>query len=81
MEVSGQLHAPATLLLGEMPPPRYQLCRRLGGPQSRSESGGMEKIPTPDGTRTPVVQSVAQSLYWYLLQHPYNFNTEKIYPL
>jgi hypothetical protein len=34
MEVSGQLHVPAAL---------SPLNRRLGGPQSRSESGGEEK--------------------------------------
>jgi hypothetical protein len=41
LEVSGQLHAPAAL-----PPekkPRYQLDVRLGGLQSRYESGGEEK--------------------------------------
>jgi hypothetical protein len=41
MEVSGQLHAPATL-----PPGKklwYPLDRRLGGPQSRSGRGGEEK--------------------------------------
>jgi len=27
--------------------PRYALGKRLGGPQSRSESGGEENIPCP----------------------------------
>jgi hypothetical protein len=45
-------------------PPRaqsswYPLDRRLGGPQSRSGRGGKRKIPTPTGTRTPIVQPVA----------------------
>jgi hypothetical protein len=41
MEVSGKLDASAALLPGKEP--RYPLCRRLGGPQSRSEGGGEEK--------------------------------------
>jgi hypothetical protein len=41
MEVSGQLHAPATLLPGKKP--RHPLDRRLGGSQSRSGRGGEEK--------------------------------------
>jgi hypothetical protein len=41
MEVSGQLHAPAALLPGEIP--WYPLDRRLGGHQSRSGHGGEEK--------------------------------------
>jgi hypothetical protein len=42
MEVSGQLHAPAAL-----PPEKEHMVPtgwRLGGPQSRSEHGGDEKI-------------------------------------
>jgi hypothetical protein len=42
MEMSGQLHAPATL-----PPGKESLIpsgQRLGGPQSRSGRGGEEKI-------------------------------------
>jgi hypothetical protein len=45
MEVSGQLHAPTVL-----PPGKglwYPLCRRLGGPQSRSSRGGKEKNSQP----------------------------------
>jgi hypothetical protein len=41
MEVSGQLHVPATLSPGKEP--RYPLDRRLGGPQSRSGRDGEEK--------------------------------------
>jgi hypothetical protein len=41
MEVSGQLHAPATLLQGKSP--GYPLDRRLGGVQSHSGHGGEEK--------------------------------------
>jgi hypothetical protein len=37
MEVSGQLHAPAALPLGESP------LYMLGGPQSRSGRGGQEE--------------------------------------
>jgi len=40
MEVSGQLHAPASYL--QRKSPWYQLDRRLGGPQSRSGRGGEE---------------------------------------
>jgi len=42
MEVSGQLHAPAALPLGERTPHTHWI-RRLGGPQSQSECGGEEK--------------------------------------
>jgi hypothetical protein len=38
MEVSGQLHVPATLTPGKGP--RYLFDGRLGGPQSCSGSGG-----------------------------------------
>jgi hypothetical protein len=37
--------------------PRYQLDRRLGGPQSRSERRGEEKFIDPTGTRTPTPPS------------------------
>jgi len=53
MEVSGQLHAPATLPPGNSP--WYPLDRRLCESQSRSERGGEEKkFPAPAGNRTPV---------------------------
>jgi hypothetical protein len=45
MEVSGQLHAPAALLPGKEP--LYPLDWRIGGPQSRSGSGGEEKNSQP----------------------------------
>jgi len=45
MEVSGQLHAPAALLLGNSP--WYPLDRRLGGPQSQSGHGVEEKNSQP----------------------------------
>jgi hypothetical protein len=41
MEVSGQLHIPAALPWGKVP--QYQMDRRPGGPQSRSERCGEEK--------------------------------------
>jgi hypothetical protein len=44
MEVSGQLHAPATLTPGSL---RYPLDRGLGGPQSRSGRGGEDKNSQP----------------------------------
>jgi hypothetical protein len=55
LEVSGQFHAMAALLQGESP--RYQLDRRLGGPQSRSGRPGEEKILDPTGTGTLTPQS------------------------
>jgi hypothetical protein len=46
MEVNGQLHAPVALPQGKSP--RYQLNRRLGGPQSRSGGGGGKiSVPLP----------------------------------
>jgi hypothetical protein len=41
MEVSGELHTPATLPQRKEPP-WYALDRRLGGPQSHSGCGGEE---------------------------------------
>jgi hypothetical protein len=59
MEVSGQLHAPATLPPGKSP--WYPLDRRLGGPQSRSGFGGEEKNSQPlPGLEPPIIQRVAQ---------------------
>jgi hypothetical protein len=59
MEVSGQLHAPATL------PTEKELWdsldRRLRGPQSRSGHGGEEKNSHPlPGLETPIIQPVDQ---------------------
>jgi hypothetical protein len=45
MEVSSQLHAPAALPPGK--DPLVPLDRRLDGPQSRSERGGLEKNSQP----------------------------------
>jgi hypothetical protein len=56
MEVSGQLHALASLLQGKSP---WYPYRRLGGPQSRSERGGEEKSSQPP-QGIPIVQPVAQ---------------------
>jgi hypothetical protein len=42
METSGQFHAPAAILQGKSP--HYLFDWRMGGPQSRSLSGGEEKI-------------------------------------
>jgi hypothetical protein len=66
MEVSGQLHAPATLPPGKSP--RYPFYRRLGGPQSRSGRYGEVKIFFfyPTGTRNPAPPdrpACSQSLY------------------
>jgi len=41
MEVSGQLHAPASLPPGKSP--WYPVYGRLGGPQRKSGRGGEEK--------------------------------------
>jgi hypothetical protein len=45
MEVSGWLHAPASLSQGSSS--WYQLERSLSGPQSRSGRGGEEKTSQP----------------------------------
>jgi len=40
--------------------PQYPLDRRLGGPWSKSGSGGEEKkFPTPAWIETPVIQPIA----------------------
>jgi hypothetical protein len=58
MEMSGQLHASATLPTGEGA--RYPLDRRLCGRQSRSGRCGVEKNSFfSAGNRTPAVQLVA----------------------
>jgi hypothetical protein len=61
MEVSFQLHDPAALPPGNNP--RYQLDRRLGGPQSRSGRVGEEKNyqPLPE-LEPPIIQPVDQPL-------------------
>jgi hypothetical protein len=62
MEVSGQLHAPASLPLPTQgKSPWYPLDRRLGGPQSWSGRVGEEKnsqlLP---GLEPPIIQPVVQ---------------------
>jgi hypothetical protein len=47
-EIGGQHNAPADLPPGKS---RYQLYRRLGGPQGRS--GRVRKISPPTGIRSP----------------------------
>jgi hypothetical protein len=59
LEVSGQLHAPATLPPGKEL--RYPLDRLLGGPQSQSWRCGEEKILDPSGTQTPTTWSSSPS--------------------
>ena len=54
MGVGGQHHASATLPLGKT---RYQLYRRLGGPQG--QSGWVRKISLPPGLDPQTVQPVA----------------------
>jgi hypothetical protein len=56
LEVSGQIHDPAALATGGKKP-RYQLDRRLGEPQSRSDRYGEVKILDPTGTRNPTPRS------------------------
>jgi hypothetical protein len=59
MEVSGQLHAPATLPQGKSP--QYPLDRRLGTSQSLSGRGCKEKNSQPlPGFEFPIFQPVAQ---------------------
>jgi hypothetical protein len=61
MEVSGQLHTPATLPQGKRP--WYPLYSRLGGTQSHSGRSGEEKNSQPrqeSNPRTLIFQPVAQ---------------------
>jgi hypothetical protein len=57
MEVNGQRHVLAALLLEESV--RHPSDRRLCGLQSRSECYGEEKNLAPAGNRTPSIQPVA----------------------
>jgi hypothetical protein len=60
MEVSGQRHASAALY-PRWKDPRYPLDRRLGGPQSRVWTQGLqEKSSAALGDRTPIVQPVVR---------------------
>jgi hypothetical protein len=58
MELSGLLHALATLPWGKSP--RYPLDRRLDVPQNKSELYGEEKNLDPAGKQTPAVHLVAR---------------------
>jgi hypothetical protein len=59
MEVSGELHAPATLPPGKERPDTHWIGGWVG-PQSRSVRCAEEKNPAPAENRTPVDQSVAR---------------------
>jgi len=64
-EISGQPHAPTSLLQGEVPPGNHW----IGGwtcPQTSLGALAKGKIPiiASGRNRTPVVQPVAQSIYW-----------------
>jgi len=58
--MSYQLQAPASLFPRKEIAPWYSLCRRLGGPQSRSGRDGEDKksnpFTLPASNRTPVIQ-------------------------
>jgi hypothetical protein len=59
MEVSGHLHAPATLPQGKNP--WYPSDRKLDGPQSRSGCRGEEKNSQPlPGLEPLIIHPVAQ---------------------
>jgi hypothetical protein len=73
MEVSGQLHAPAALPPGKSP--WYPLDRRLGGPQSRSGRGGLEKnTQLPPGIEPQNPDRPARSPALYRLSYYGSFN-------
>jgi hypothetical protein len=63
MELSGQLHAPATVPLKKEP--QYPLDRRLGGPQSQSAHCGNEKnlLALPEFEPRPSNPSLYQLNY------------------
>jgi hypothetical protein len=56
MKVSGQLHAPAALLLRKEP--QYPLDGRLGGPQGQSGCYGEEKNLAPARNQMLAVQPI-----------------------
>ena len=66
LELSGQFHASAALPPGKTA--RYPLCRRLGGPQSRSGRNGQDDkslYPSWTGATIPPPSSpLIYSLYW-----------------
>jgi hypothetical protein len=62
MEVSGQFHAPATLLREKSP--RYVLDRRLGGPQDRCNS-----------FKDPVTRAIHVAQHdWMLVNNKWNMD-------
>jgi hypothetical protein len=65
MEVSDQLHAPASLLPGKEA--LVYIWLEKCGPLSPSGRAGKEKNSCPDGNRTPVVQPFAT----YVMYLPY----------
>jgi hypothetical protein len=74
MEVSGQVHAPAALPEGWSP---WYPLDRLGGPQSRYESGDEKNSQPIPGLEPPIIQPVAQRYTTELKQEsPVLFLTE-----
>jgi hypothetical protein len=62
MEVSGQLHIPASLPPGKESPVRIE--QESGcAPRAVLDEVEEKNTPAPTGKRTPVVQSVTYSLY------------------
>jgi hypothetical protein len=66
LEVSSQLHAPATLPLGKGF--LYTLDRRMGGPPSRYGQRGEEKILDPTGTNFECLASSYTDLQKQMVQ-------------
>jgi hypothetical protein len=59
MEVSSQLHVPAALTPGKKP--LVPIVQETGwDPEPVWTQWWREKFPTPDGTRTTIIQSVVQ---------------------
>jgi hypothetical protein len=57
MEVTGQLNAPAALILEDLP--LSPVDRRLSGARNRSEQNEEKRNLAPAGIRVPVVQPVS----------------------
>jgi hypothetical protein len=72
MEVSGQLHAPATLPFRERPPGTHWIGGWVG-PRVVLNAAMKTEIPSPrreSNIRTPIVQPVAQSYTdWAITDH------------
>jgi hypothetical protein len=78
--VSGQLHAPAALPLGNSP--WYPLERRLGGPQSWSGQLAEKKILHPTGTQTLTPWCPAHSQSLCGLSYPFiSTSQNKLHPI